>query len=117
MLQRLMGLAILAVIIAWIVLSYLPSSVVTLPTVAFGPRMASRLSALALPALVAFVAIQVWLVHATWVAVRSYRPQLGEPAPARPHLGAELFWTALPVAMTLGVAWAGYGLWAQFAAP
>jgi heme/copper-type cytochrome/quinol oxidase subunit 2 len=115
-LQRLMWLAILTVIIAWIVLSYLPSSVVTLPTLAFSPRASAWLAALAPLTLAAFVAIQTWLVYATWVAVRRYRPRAGEAAPARPPLGAELFWTALPIAITLAVAWAGHGLWMQAAA-
>ncbi len=115
MLQRLMWFAILAIIVAWIVLSYLPASVVSLPTLTFGPRVSAWLAALAPLVLLAFVAIQLWLVRDTVKAVRAYRAPTDEPAPARPHLGAELLWTALPIAMTLAVAWGGYALWAQMA--
>lgn len=114
--QRILWLLIVAVIIAWIVLSYVPTSLVTLPTLAFGAQ-SRGLASLALVALVAFLAIQFWLVRSTLVAVRRYRPSADEPAPVRPGLRAELFWTALPIAMTVGVAWAGYGLWSRLLVP
>lgn len=112
MLQRLLWVTILAAIIGWIVLSYLPAALAALPTIAFTGQGGS-LAALAVVSLIVFIAIQVWLVRATVVAVRGYRPTPGEAAPARPHLTAEVLWTALPIAFTLVTAWASYGLWSR----
>lgn len=108
--QRLLWWLILAVIIAWIVLTYLPSSLIALPTIAF-TGAGGLLATLGVVALLAFLAIQFWLVRTTLKAVRGYRVDGNEPAPARPPLTAELLWTALPIAITLGVAWASFGMW------
>lgn len=116
MYQRILWFSITAVIIAWIVLSYVPTSLFALPTLAFSGQNWG-LASFAAASLVAFLVIQLWLVRSTLVAVRTYRPSADEPAPARPGLGAEFFWTALPIAMTVGVAWAGYGLWSRLLVP
>ena len=115
MLQRLFTLAIVVIFILWIVVSYLPGVQALLPTIAFSGG-SSWLAALALIALVAFIAIQLWLVYTTVATVRSFQVK-GHDSPFRLKLGAELFWTALPIVMTVGLAWASIALWLNLMKP
>lgn len=114
-LQRLFWIGILLVIILWIVLSYVPAALVPLPSFTFigGEVMAF----VAVVALLLFLTIQAWIVFATMRSVRKYEPQEGEKAPRQPSPGAEFFWTALPIAMTIALAWASYAMWHRLLAP
>ena len=64
----------------------------------------------ALLALIAFVTIQVWLVRTTLRTVRVYTSK-GETTGFRLRVGSEFFWTVLPIALTIALAWASYPLW------
>jgi hypothetical protein len=106
----------LAAVLLWLVLSYTPS--VTLPALSY-PRWSGPLLAIAGAAgLMAFLAIQAWLVWATGLFVR---PTAGSRStnPAAEstvaefnlRLRSELTWTALPIAMTVALALLASGLW------
>ena len=114
MLQRLFTLAILLVCILWLVVSYLPGVQAHLPTIAF--TGSNLLAILALIALVVFVAIQLWLLYTTMATVRAHRAK-DSHSPFRLRIGMEFFWTALPILMTLALAWASYALWLNRSAP
>ena len=109
MLQRLFTLAILILTILWIVISYLPGVRATLPTFAF-PMGNGLFATFAVIALLVFLAIQIWLVVRTVKTVRHFQDN-NKGSPFRLNIGAEFFWTALPIAMTLVLAWASYPLW------
>lgn len=109
MFQRLFSLVIVILSILWIVVSYLPGVRAALPTIAF-PMESGLFAILSVLALLIFVAIQLWIVNRTVRTVRNYQDQ-NNGSPFRLRIGAELFWTALPIAMTLVLAWASYPLW------
>lgn len=109
MLQRLFTLAIVVISILWIAISYLPSVQASLPVIAFTSG-GSWFALFSILILVAFVAIQIWLVYTTVATVRAYQAK-GNSKGFRLKIGTELFWTALPIAMTLVLAWASYALW------
>ena len=113
MLQRLFTwlftLAIVAVCILWVVISYLTGAQAMLPTFSL-TRVGSWLAWFNVAGLIAFVAIQLWLVYTTVATVRTFQTRRTE-SPFRLNRGAEFFWTALPIAMTAALAWASYALW------
>jgi heme/copper-type cytochrome/quinol oxidase subunit 2 len=74
------------------------------------------LAALSLIALVIFVAIQLWLVFTTVATLRTSQAK-ESGSPFRLRLGAELFWTALPIVMTIALAWASFALWLNRSRP
>jgi hypothetical protein len=113
-LQRLFTLAIVVICILWIVVSYLPGVQAMLPTIAFVGG--SWLASLGLIALVVFIAIQMWLVYTTVATVRAFQVK-GHDSPFRLKLSAEFFWTALPIVMTVGLAWASVALWLNLIKP
>jgi heme/copper-type cytochrome/quinol oxidase subunit 2 len=93
-------LAILAVSLLWIVVSYLPGVQAMLPTLTLSGN-GKAFAALSVAALIIFIAIQLWLVYTTVATVRASQAK-GNGSPFRLKLGVELFWTALPIAMTFG---------------
>jgi hypothetical protein len=108
-LQRLFTFAIVIISILWIVVSYLPGVQAILPTISLvGDR--TWWAWLGVAMLVIFIAIQFWLLHATITTVRAYHARSGN-ASFRLRLGLEFFWTALPIAMSVGLVWASYALW------
>ena len=109
MLRRIFTLAILVIFVLWLVVSYLPGVRAMLPVVAFGGN-GVWMATLAVLALIIFVTIQIWLVYSTIVTVRAHQTK-SNGSPFRLRLSVELFWTALPIAMTIGLAWASYALW------
>jgi heme/copper-type cytochrome/quinol oxidase subunit 2 len=111
--QRLLALLLLAAMVLWIVLSYLPTR--RLPVLAFSGA-SGVLAALAVAALLAFIAIQLWLIRSTMSSVSRSQHGPAQP-PFRLKLGVELFWTALPLVITLALAWAGYARWVQLIQP
>ena len=115
MVQRLLALAILLVCVLWLVVSYVPSLQTLLPTLAFAGSE-RWLAMMAMAALGLFVAIQLWLVYTTVNTVRAHQAKHSQ-SPFRLKLGVELFWTALPIAMTIGLAWASYALWLNLTNP
>ncbi len=115
MLQRLFTLAIVIVCILWIVVSYLPGVQAMLPTIAFSGG-GSWFAAFGVISILAFVGIQIWLVYSTGAALRTFQTKSNN-SPFHLKISAELFWTALPIAMTAGLAWASYGLWLNLITP
>jgi heme/copper-type cytochrome/quinol oxidase subunit 2 len=107
LLRRLLWMAIGLGVLLWLVLSYVPSTWVSLPTLAFPDSWISGLfPVLALAALVVFAGIQLWLL---W-SVRRLPPGPAD-FPVRIQRRTEFFWTALPLLMTLGLAAASYPVW------
>lgn len=96
----------LACVIAWLVLSYVPTSIVALPTIAFGGTwVVAWFPVIAAVVLAVFVAVQTWLVFATARMLR--RPaDAGLAATIRQFklsVSQEVFWTILPLVMTVGL--------------
>lgn len=109
MVRRFFTLALLLICILWLIASYLPGVQALLPTIAFPPNN-GWLTNLAVASLVLFLAIQLWLLYATIATVRAHQTK-GNGSPFRLKLSAEFLWTALPIAMTIGLAWASYARW------
>jgi len=106
MMRYIWSFVILACVIAWLVLSYVPTSTIALPVIAFdGVWAAAWFPVSAAVVLTMFIAIQVWLVFATARMLR-------KPADAslaatilqfRLSVSKEVFWTGLPLVMTVGL--------------
>ncbi len=115
MFQKLLSVALVVVSIIWIVFSHVTSLRDVLPAVAY-PAGSSWMAPAALLSLGIFLAVQLWLVWTTVAGVRRYQQRAsGDAQPLRLHVGLEALWTAMPVVMTLGLAWAAYGLWSGLA--
>jgi hypothetical protein len=105
MLRRLFTILVLIAVVGWLILSYLPAGTVTLPQLSFSaPWTAPGFFVLALSILAVFAGIQIWLV---WATVRLFREPAGSLTAEAVHTlglrqGREVFWTALPLAATLG---------------
>ncbi len=107
----------LAVVMLWLVLSYVPS--ITLPQLTYPSWSGPLLAVVGAVGLLAFLAIQAWLVRATGLFVREPAAAPGRTNPAaqgtvdefKLRLGSELTWTALPMAMTVLLALLAAGLW------
>lgn len=105
------SVGILIGVVAWLVLSYVPASLVSLPTIAFdGAWTAAWFPALAVVSLLAIVGIQSGLVFATVRMLR--RPADADLAKTIREFGLrvrpEAFWTVLPLVMTLGLVLVGF---------
>src|SRR5688500_13045774 len=107
--KRLFALSMLVIFILWLVISYLPGVQAQLPTIAFGSG-SNLLAALGVASLIVFVAIQLWLLVTTVSTIRTFQAKEIR-TPFRLKVGTEFFWTALPILMTVGLAWASYALW------
>lgn len=115
MLQKLFGYTILLVTVLWLILSYIPVSVVTLPQISFATEGSGRLfQALLVGGFLIFVVLQIWLVVAT---KRLFRMADGRQNGMAAEFGlnrtSEMIWTAIPLLMTIGLALASYQTWAM----
>lgn len=113
MIQKLFGYAILIVTVAWLILSYVPDSIVAIPQISFSPEGSGRLfQALLVGGFVTFALLQVWLVFAT---KHMFRTADGGENKMATEFGlnrsSEMFWTAIPLLMTIGLAIASYQTW------
>lgn len=104
----------LVVVVLWLALSYMPG--ISLPELAYPAWSGSLLAVVAGLGLVAFVAIQFWIVQSTDRAVArveadSKQNATPEPTSLRVRRGPETFWTALPLVMTVLVATGAVGAW------
>lgn len=98
--RSLVSIALLVLTIGWIVLSYVPKSLLSLPTFTIGERLTS-LSPLILGAIfILFVGIQLVLVS---FSRRMFRDEASSQQAKVFALQptTELFWTALPLFVTL----------------
>lgn len=116
MIQRLFALALLLGVILWLVLSYVPDSLLPLPTLGYSGAGIFQAS-LAVICLVAFLAIQLVVLRSTAHSIGRGGSADTHRPPFRLRIGAELFWTAFPLAMTLALAWASYALWRHLLLP
>ncbi len=109
-------------VILWLFFSYVPTSLISLPAMTmFGKGSGVRFQIAALACLALFVLIQLMVVGSTVRMLR--RPQHGadgSDGAANHELGnfklnfwSEVFWTVLPLLMTLGLAFASYQVWAS----
>lgn len=112
--NRYLGYGSLLLLLGWLGVSYgawLPDSArLEAPVAYYGEWFQRAL----LVVLFAFAAIQLWLVRAT-VRMLRRSPTESRPLPTTfaLRLGSEIFWTALPLLMTIGLAVVGYELWAS----
>ena len=114
--RKLLAYLILLGVIAWIVLSYLPSSVMMLPKISFPTAFNPLFQATLVGALALFLVFQVWLV---WTTVKNI--QAGQQRTdsvtnkLNLSLAREAFWTAMPIVMTIVLALMSYQTWASLA--
>lgn len=98
--RSLVSIALLLVTIGWIILSYIPKSVLSLPNLTIGERLSTN-SPLILGILLAiFIFIQVALVGSTWKMFRR-EPSQQRAQEFNLRERNELFWTALPLVSTI----------------
>lgn len=102
--RYILTIGIMMAIAAWLVLSYAPAS---LPVIAFpGAQASAWFGGLAALSLAVFALIQGWLVYATGRLLR--RPATADlrQTVEQFHLsvGREVFWTALPLLITVVMA-------------
>ncbi len=115
MLQKLFGYAILLVTLLWLILSYIPDSVMMLPQISYSLERGARLFQLLLVGgILIFVLLQGWLIVAT---KRMFRTADGSENKMAAEFGlnrsSEMFWTAIPLLMTIGLALASYQTWSM----
>lgn len=110
MVQRILSFLLVLGVILWIVLIYVPDSLLALPTIGFGGA-GSLLAGLAAASLAAIVAIQAIVLRSTARSIPARDTSDTTDPALRMNRAAEIFWTAFPLAMTLVLAWACYPLW------
>jgi heme/copper-type cytochrome/quinol oxidase subunit 2 len=114
-LQKLFGYAILLVTLLWLILSYIPGSVMALPQISYSLEGSGRLfQVLLVGGFLIFGLLQVWLVYAT---KQIFRTADGDENKMTAEFGlnrsSEMFWTAVPLLMTIGLALASYQTWSM----
>ena len=115
MLQKLFAYAILLATVLWLMLSYVPASVVTLPQIAFASADSGRLfQMLLVGGFGVFVVLQIWIVYATtqFVGTENSRKE-SRAAEFGLNRSSEMLWTAVPLLMTIGLALASYQTWSM----
>ena len=113
MLQKLFGYAILVIALLWLVLSYIPASVVTIPQIFYPLEGDGHLfSYLLVGGFIVFIILQVWLVVAS---VQMFRGTDGKENEMATRFGltrgVEAFWTAIPLLMTIGLDVVVWQMW------
>ena len=110
--RKIFSYSILMVTVLWLVLSYIPSSFIQLPQFSFHVQwIESLFPSLMATSLVVFLAIQLILVRST---IRFCNPSdagqktaqntaqnTGQTTTIQLNTSAEIFWTAIPIVMTL----------------
>ena len=130
--RTLVAIVILIGVIGWIVLSYLPTTLIMLPQFQYAPGGAmSVFPALILMGFLIFVSLQVWLVQTTVKSVRHYRTGLAvrhyrtgstvrhyqndtpsqQSGSFKLNVGREAVLTVLPIGFTVALAVASYFWW------
>ena len=118
-LRTVLSYTLLLVVVLWLVLSYVPDSLVALPALSFGGEQIGSLFQQALLfGLVIFVALQAWLLRSS---VRMFRPsEQGEESLAQRfglNASVEFVWTFIPLVMTLGLALLSHQTWLSLVSP
>jgi len=114
-LQKLFGYAILLVTLLWLILSYIPDSVVALPQFSYSLEKSGRLlQVLTVGGFLIFALLQGWLIYAT---KQMFRTEDGRENKVAAEFGlnrySEIFWTAIPLLMTISLALASYQTWSM----
>ena len=109
--RYLLTLISLAGVLFWLVFSYLSPSVFALPQVNLQGMLPGRLlQALAVLSLIVFLIVQLRILWATYRMKGLVQADAGV-AGRRFRLGAEFFWTALPLVMTAALAYWSWPVW------
>lgn len=112
--NRYLAYGSLFLFVAWLVLSYTDWLPVHWHIVAPFVQYGDWFQQVTIVILLLFVAIQLWLLGSTVWAVQ--RRQVNTP-PLPGHFTlnvlGEFFWTALPLFLTIALAFVGYRLWAS----
>jgi len=98
--RTLLTILSVALLLAWVVLSYAPAT--WLPHWQWPAALSAWMAGALVAGLVAFVAIQVWLIYATDRSLKTHPDQMREFRLTRGREGAL---TALPILLTLALAW------------
>ena len=115
MARRILSYSLLSMVIAWLVMSYLPASIFSPPQASV--RQNSDWFGLAsLTILVIMAAIQMGLLGATARLVRAYRDRSQRTDPASVamfelKLSRELFWTIVPLLMVFALGLLSFSIW------
>lgn len=108
----------------WLFFSYVPSALpVATRFSALSSLPGSVLQILGTLSLLIFVGVQLWLLYATFRlrTVFAQYPNWADGAQRGPRFqllfAVEFFWTALPLLITLGMAYISYQSWVSLSAP
>lgn len=113
--NRYIGYGSLGLFIGWLVLSYTDWLPMRLRFAASFVQYGDWFQQVTIAILLLFVSIQLWLLASTVWVVQRHRQGNTQSLPSHLPLSVvgELFWTALPLFLTLGLAFVGYTLWAS----
>lgn len=107
--RKVLSYALLVGAVAWLVLSYLPVEIIALDHVFQGQWVARAFHYALLASVVVFVAIQTVLVGASMRVGRLAEEHQIHPQ-IRINVALEVFWTAVPLAITVSLLVIGYRL-------
>jgi heme/copper-type cytochrome/quinol oxidase subunit 2 len=112
--RYLLTLLSLFAVAVWLVLSYAPPGWVSLPMLALPAAWRQAAQGWLVVGLVGFLLVQSMIL---WATFRVRPATVGEPLAGghRLRFAAELFWTALPLLMTVGLALLSYQTWRSLA--
>lgn len=113
--NRYIGYGSLLLLIGWLVLSYgawLPDRINIAVPLALVSGWFQQATVVIL---LLFVSIQLWLLRSTFRMLHRRQQTGGQSMSTSFTLGmwSEIFWTAMPILFTVGLAVAGYKLWAN----
>ena len=115
MARRILSYCLLMLTVAWLILSYVPASVISLPQIsAYGNS--TWFGSAALLVLVSMALLQVGLLGATARFVRAYRAENQRSATTPGQifhlkLISELFWTFVPLLIVLILGLLSFSIW------
>jgi len=114
--RKILTYLILLGVVLWIVLSYVPG--LALPVISFPAAFNPLFRTLLAVTTMIFLGLQAWLVWTTVKTIQSGQQREGSVTQEFGlSLAREAFWTALPIAMTIGLALISYQTWASLASP
>ncbi len=115
--RKLLVYGLLLGTLLWLVLSYLPESMVALPLLSFSEALNPFFQRLLIFGVAVFLALQFWLLFATAGLFRSGQSSRTAADAFQLTLPRELFWTALPILMTIVLALASLRTWHSLSPP